>query len=255
MEYIQCSHCQKKYRVNDQVRAAVGRMVSCKDCGHPIEIVIIDSADEKKDQVENAAVEKDPDTAPDTEPKASIPSEGATSRASIAKASASLPPEKKRPKKLTISAVLGIVIVAASVYVFYQGRNEQMTVLADSAAHQAEVTEEAPRDEPLSPAEPEEKQVTTVDGQPKPFSDSCKQIAASQWLIDYSMTHGTPKSDAYMHMLDQSVSNNAEIRKRCGAARVVSEIVKTAQKGVPPEWLIQQINEMTMVNRDNMPHF
>ncbi|MDX8394820.1 MAG: zinc-ribbon domain-containing protein [Mariprofundaceae bacterium] len=42
MEYIQCSHCQKKYSVNDKVRASAGKKIRCKACEKPFEIVVLD---------------------------------------------------------------------------------------------------------------------------------------------------------------------------------------------------------------------
>ena len=40
MEYIQCTHCGKRYEVSEQIRAAAGQFTTCKACDEKFLIVV-----------------------------------------------------------------------------------------------------------------------------------------------------------------------------------------------------------------------
>ncbi len=61
MEYIQCTHCGKKYRANDKVRAAIGRKIKCTACQETFPIVIQQYT--KKTETTSTAAETEPVTA------------------------------------------------------------------------------------------------------------------------------------------------------------------------------------------------
>jgi hypothetical protein len=43
MEYIECTHCEKRYAVNSQIKASEGEFAKCKSCHDKFLIVIHDS--------------------------------------------------------------------------------------------------------------------------------------------------------------------------------------------------------------------
>ncbi|MDQ6995691.1 MAG: zinc-ribbon domain-containing protein [Mariprofundaceae bacterium] len=263
MEYIQCTHCHKKYRVNEQVRAAAGRMVKCKDCGERIEIIIFQDSDdsppdandvqqeaEKRtadSQAKEQAVSKE--TAIEPEPKANINKQKHDSH----QANENHPSSKK----ITLSAILGVFIIAGSLYGFFQGRSQQaddlhQDVKADNASQTMHQKHEMTFEKPLLKSKltiPQEKK--NVSG----YSDACKEAAAQQWLTDFKVSHGKQTGHDYMSLLDQGIQTSALIRKECGGSHVVAEVLQAAQKGLPPEWLVKTINELTGNDLGNEPSF
>ncbi len=224
MEYIQCTHCHKKYRVNEQVRAAEGRMVTCKDCQHPIEIIIQHDADTPQEPVQNKPQEE-----PIQQPRPSRPQRKRQA-----------PQQKKRTGMQWLSLCLGTLLIAASAYIFFQGRSEQAKAL-----HTPTHTEQAPVQRAAA-ATPNLK-----------HPDSCKQAAAQQWFADFALAHGRQQGTEYMQLLDQSIHSSALVRTYCKHAQVVTEILTAAQHGTPPTWLQPTLAQLTQQEDMNLntPHF
>jgi len=260
MEYIQCSHCHKRYRVNDQVRAAAGRMVTCKDCGNPTEIIILEEPDpigkKKPAAQESSPTKKQPTPLKKEEARGASQAEKHDSQAHAVDST----PERaeKSHRKITLSALLGVCIVAASIYGFYQGRSPTLPNESATASNQSAEFQPRPTVSPMQAIESNPKTndpaLITAEN-PKGYSTACKEIAANQWILDYSISHGTPQGDEYMRMLERGVNNSAAIRTSCGGSRVVAEVLQTAKEGVPPEWLVQQINDITQANHGDIPRF
>ena len=68
------------------------------------------------------------------------------------------------------------------------------------------------------------------------------------------MMHGMPNGSEYAHMLDESTQNTAEIRKKCGGASIVQEVLATAKEGSPPEWLEKHVSKIITLDKKT-PHF
>jgi len=249
MEYIQCTYCHKKYRVNEQVRAAAGRMVRCKDCGEKIEIVIlqdkdkspppaVDSQPQEENTVESESNQQKLEKADDVE----------THRHEIQETKPDLDEQKHQhdseknnhAKKITLSAVLGVLIVGGSMYGFFQGRSQQADDLHQTKKPQS-VSPSINREHFSKRLISSEKKadLTDLGNQGKEHVNShsaaCKEASAQQWLTDFTMSHGQQKGRDYMLLLDQGIQTSALIRKNCGGSSVVAEVLQSAQKGVPPE--------------------
>ncbi len=246
MEYIQCSHCNKKYGVNDKIRAAAGRTISCKSCGESFEIVLFETPTASIPETNQTTAEKEQVEA--TTEKTNNYEPQPTQRRKARHKTESEPTKKKR---FSPSMLLGIAIVILSIYVFYNDRSvdigqpfvaTEMPKPSDNASAQSGgYQQEAPTAERKAPV-------------PKKFSEACKDIAAQQWVMDYTMMHGMPEKNEYTHMLDESIQNTAEIRKKCGGASVVQEVLATATKGVPPKWLEKYVSKLIILNKET-PHF
>ncbi|MDQ6952321.1 MAG: zinc-ribbon domain-containing protein [Mariprofundaceae bacterium] len=256
MEYIQCQHCHKKYRVNEQVRAAAGRMVKCKDCGEAIEIVIFQSLQDDVPMPE-ASQEKKHD-GEQVEPS-QVPESSTEKKERGGHSSHEIVEKDKNKKKITLSVMLGVLIVSASIYGFFQGRSQQADDL-----HQLVSTKHATQIETKTETEPlalstqgdEDQDITDIpENHGVSYSQACKEAAAQQWLTDFSMSHGKKQSRDYLALLDQGIQTSALIRQYCGGFKVVTEVLQTAQNGVPPEWLLHTVNEMTQGDSINTPRF
>ncbi len=217
MEYIQCTHCHKKYRVNDKVRAAEGRMVACKDCQQPIEIIIQHDEPEAQEQAQ---------TIPEPQKRRNIS-------------------KRKPPKKVShtgmrwLSISLGILLITASIYIFFQGRSEQANALHSTPKVS----------QPAKPSNP----TTATIAHPK----NCKQAAAQQWFSDFAMAHGQQQGTEYMQLLNQSIQSSALVRQYCQHTQVVAEILSAAQQGTPPTWLQPTLAKLTQQETisQSQPHF
>lgn len=249
MEYIQCPHCNKKYGVNDKIRAASGRTITCKNCDEAFEIVLFEtptaSAPEtnKTAAKEQTEVEKNEPTE-STEKETTSPHKqrrGTRNKVNV---------ELKHKRKLSPSMLLGVVIVASSVYFFYHDRSVdigQPFVATEApkpsinASSNLGYKEEVPTTTPKTPAN-------------QTLSEACKAVAAQGWVMNYTMMHGMPESKEYVSMLDESLQNTAEIRKKCGGASIVQEVLASATEGVPPKWLEKHVSELITLNK-KAPHF
>ena len=259
MEYIQCTHCSKKYGINDKVRAAAGRSIACKGCGESFEIVIFETPSPSMPEKNQAAAKNEileptakeaKNNNPQPERQETNSTQSEHKKTKVRQTKTRLKDAEK--KKLSPSMLLGVAIIAISVYMFYQDRSVDIG--------QPFVATEMPKPNP-KPIEhvalaPEEVVPASA---PKAFihqelSEACKDIAAQQWVIDYTMMHGIPEKSEYVRMLDEGVQNTAEIREKCGSSSIVQEVLATATKGVPPKWLEMHVSALITLGKET-PHF
>jgi len=246
MEYIQCSHCNKKYGVNDKVRAAAGRNITCKACGNPFEIVLFETPSPSIPETNQDAAKNE--TIESTSEEQDSPKKQPKKRRNTRADAESEPLEKKR---VSPSMLLGIAIVVLSVYVFYQDRS------IDIGKPFVATETPKPSNKPASTFIHEEEAPINTEAQDisqTKLSEACKAIAAQEWVIDYTMMHGMPDSNEYVHSIDESIQNTAEIRKICGGASIVQEILSTATEGIPPKWLEKHVSALITLDKQT-PHF
>ena len=91
--------------------------------------------------------------------------------------------------------------------------------------------------------------VTTVHGQSAGTStdtksQSCKEAAANKWLLDYTMAHGNVSQAQQLEAIRQVTTFSEAIRKFCGDNRINNELLQSANKGVWPDWIDAEINEL-----------
>jgi len=263
MEYIQCTHCNKKYGINDKVRAAVGRNIACKGCGESFEIVIFETPTPSTPQESQAsATEQTPpaDTkTPDTRKSEAETQENniqeehaETQQTGARKRRVRIVPEHKEKKFFSPSMLLGVAIIALSGYIFYQDRNIDIGkpfVATEMPRPSAKVSEKVTLEQ-----DSQEPAIKKKAFAYEKLSEACKSIAAQQWVMDYTMMHGMPEKSEYTRMLDESVQNTAEIRKKCGSSSIVQKVLATATKGTPPKWLEKHVSALITLGKET-PHF
>jgi len=248
MEYIQCSHCNKKYGVNDKIRAAAGRTIHCKSCGEPFEIELFETPSASMPQTSQPAHAKEKKSE-EVMKKDENNNPPITKKKKEKRSRESEPIEKK---KFAPSMILGVAIIALSIYVFYQDRSIDIG--------QPFVATQTPRPKPSVHAPTqlrEQEEVSIIESKAiahENLSKACKDIAAQEWVMDYTMMHGMPEGNEYISMLDESTQNTAEIRKKCGGASIVQEVLATAKEGSPPEWLKEHVSKLITLSKKT-PHF
>lgn len=247
MEYIQCLHCNKKYATNDKIRAAVGRKITCKACSESFEIVIFETPTASMLASNKAAVENETIEPSAKETMHKQPEHKKNNK-----------PQKKtslkdlEKKSFSPSMLLGITIIAISIYVFYADRSIDIGepfVATETPKPNIQATNHPTlTPEEVSLVSKPKKNV------PQELSEACKAIAAQEWVMDYTMMHGVPEKSEYARMLDESVQNTAEIRKKCGGANIVREVLASATKGIPPKWLEMHVSALITLGKKT-PHF
>jgi len=246
MEYIQCSHCHKKYGVNDKVRAATGRIITCKGCGKPFEIELFETPSPSIPEA-NQEASKNESIDLTTEKKGNSKSRSTRKRKTQIDTESN--PIKK--KKISPSMLLGIAIIVLSIYAFYQDRS------IDIGQPFVATERPKPSTQPASALTHREEAQKNTKNQAivhKKLSEACKAIAAQEWVIDYTMMHGMPDGNEYVRSIDESIQNTAEIREKCGSSIIVQEVLASATKGTPPKWLEKHVSALITLNKKT-PHF
>jgi len=246
MEYIQCSHCNKKYGVNDKIRAATGRNITCKNCQQAFEIILFETP--TPSVPESTATDVKNET---LEPRAQARKNSPNQPKSQRQARSKPEPIVEHKKKLSPSMLLGIAILLASIYAFYQDRSVNVG--------EPFVATETPKPSPNAAPVTNHEEQTTATTEPKTIihknlSEACKAIAAQEWVIDYTMMHGMPDGREYVHSIDESLQNTAKIRKECGSSKIVQEVLASAKQGVPPKWLEMHVSALITLKKHE-PHF
>ena len=184
MEYIQCPHCQKKYSVNEKVRAASGKSIRCKSCQESFEINIFSTpvAPSEVETPEADQSESKPSNTPSTEAKPTNQSDGETSATEEdkavekPKASAKKEPEQKNIIQIAATLILGLALIAGLIF-----------------AYQLSQTPQRPKVEPSRIAKPvvREPIVTPVTPQPEMKREESAPLPESSGKSTSPETGGT----------------------------------------------------------------
>ena len=245
MEYIQCPHCNKKYGVNDKMRAASGRTITCKNCDKAFEIILFETPTASTPETNKVTAKEQAEASEPKESKEKISSHKQR-RETRNKASV----EVNHKRKLSPSMLLGVVIVTSSVYFFYHDRSVDIG--------QPFVATETPKPSTNASSSLKHEEEAPIKAAKIPvhqtLSEACKTVAAQGWVMNYTMMHGMPESNEYASMLDESLQNTAEIREKCGKVSIVQEVLASATEGVPPKWLESHVSALITLNK-KAPHF
>jgi len=160
LEYIQCPHCQKKYGVNEKVRAASGKTIKCKACKEPFEIVIFSTpapqtTEQEKDVKSETPQTTDSDTplSNDAESASSDPEEASASNAPEQAESDDEPSSKKekkeddsnpKPLQLVYAGLLSLVLIAGLLFAYQLMTAPKTTAPIKSSAPVARMTPALP---------------------------------------------------------------------------------------------------------------
>ena len=246
MEYIECTHCGKRYAVNDKIRKSAGDFARCKNCFEKFLLVIRDSDDfgiETKDEGFNATEGWNPTLTvpPPTEqdeaddggwdPSLTMPEESQEESASYEpslddeqmqeKAQKTLAAIQAKKKKMLINYILlGVVLLllGISLYmVFFAGTEKTATTSATKVEKRATVQE-------LDKANPD-----------------CRQAAAKQWLLDYKAMHGQYSGKEFVDMLHETEKQSMQVQQVCKNKRLLNTIITAATNNEKPDWFASEI--------------
>ena len=349
MEFIQCTHCDKKYAVNDRVRAAVDRVINCKICNEKFKVVIMDDSD--NESIEIKVDSPSPKSEPKPQPAAKSPNEAliseftaqlqtpehhepqqAIQNENIISPNTSLideiaeeseipappssavenkhaektePSNTQQPKEaatkpkqaftkaklqLYLAIGLGIILVIGIIVLIMleytptpakQMDTEEQSQVINAPQVTSDPEIQAVADEPTTTENPAEQQTETSDTgdsevtssdiglsennqqqitETEPaktdadkysdVSDECRLAAASQWLIDTKMMHGTYSNKEYVKLLTASQDRSAKIREACQDNAVIRVVLKAATDEVKPAWFAKEIEMLEHQSMD-----
>ena len=276
MEYIQCPHCEKKYAVNDKLKAAAGKLTRCKHCQATFTISIEQTGTEELQEpaVEDGSAVKTETTAqpeatnrPDESEKPSH--EEVTPEKSVKKKTSG---KKGLNIQMVITIVLAVILIIGSIttYLFFFNpelfnpaiKKESSHTIApviptiDPFArpiipvHKPEVAPvEAPA-ENIAPATHNGQDAVTpaVDpaiaggnsnqnAQAADATQACKDAAAGFWVRTHKLAHTRLSGEMYYTLFEQGVNQTAEIRTLCKDSSLVAGLTTAARAETVPEWI------------------
>ncbi len=243
MEYIECTHCGKRYAVNAKIKDAEGEFVTCKRCQEKFMLVVRDSKSQGLDDDNftattgwNPTLTMPPTTAEDLnavggwDPSLTMP-DSDTDDAAVdeeqlqadAEASLAAIQKEKKTKQLTY-AVFGLVLVllAFTAYMAWMGNEPQVQVAqqAPSASTQISV-EQADKDNAL-----------------------CREAAAKQWLIDNKAMNSDYTAEQFVEILKQSQAQMMVVKSSCQNPLMLKNIISAVSAQEKPEWLALEIQAL-----------
>ncbi|WP_038248836.1 hypothetical protein [Ghiorsea bivora] len=229
MEYIQCTHCGKRYEVSEQIRAAAGQFTTCKAC-HEKFLIVVHSAkklEETKDEGLVSTGGWDPSLTMPEDDQNDAKAEDQAVEDYLgdedddgAQVLAAL--QAKRKKQQMFYALIAVVVcgmIAGAWFFLQQDDNLPATTVNQKAATKVQ----------LSAKEMDMKNV------------ACRQAAAVKWLLDSKVMHSQYSADTFVRMLKLSEEQSAEVRKICKNPQVIQEIIKAATNQVKPDWFKAEI--------------
>lgn len=228
MEYIQCTHCGKRYEVSDQIRDAAGQFTTCRSCDEKF-LVVIHSGKKHTPEQDDSTVSTggwDPSlTMPENTPKA------ATKEVSVEEyldedagdgTEVLLELQAQRKKKNVLYAGAGLVVVALLAGVWF--------LLQDTNKNQGNIISKQPV-----------KKVTLSAQAQDASNPECRQAAALQWLLDTKIMHTNYTGEAFVRMLKSSAQQTAKIHKVCKSPNLIQDIIAAATKQEKPDWFKAEI--------------
>jgi len=234
LEYIQCTHCSKKYGVNDKIRAAVGRDTPCKACHETFSIVLHGGEVLAEDLSVVREGGWDPSfTMPSTEVQSvsSKKDEGSSQAGEGEEGELAAFIKAKKNKKqqqiwmtagLAVSALLGLAIF------FFLGGEPDLVTQVSNITHSAEK-----KAQQTLPSKLEDKD--------KP---ECRQAAAAQWVLDARVMHGSYDAEEYIALLKRSQLQTAQVRMLCSDTQVIQHILKSATEEYKPLWFEAELKAL-----------
>ena len=233
MEYIQCTHCGKRYAVSDRVKKAEGQFTTCKSCQEKFLIVIHDESDEPlTDSSETISTGGwDPSlTMPgqdDDDSESGQPSEEQSLDEDDGGAEVLEELKNKRQKQLRLYVLIGLLVCLIGVGVFF-------IMSGDESAKQAMV-------QTSNQTQAQLEQSPKVQDE---NSTECKLAAAAQWLIDYKAMHGDYSGNEFVRLLKLNESQSAKVREHCKNPSILQDIIDAATAEEKPSWIETEIKAL-----------
>ena len=269
MEYIECTHCGKRYAANEKIHASEGEFVRCKNCLEKFMIVVHDS--------EKRGLASDDDelgATGDWDPTLTAPPQDAAALAGHEQSEESeqdiAQPVSESNEDDSVMEWDPSLTMPTNDSENEDDEAEQLSdeeIQAQAEASLAAVKQEKKKKIILYSVlgatlvllaltlymaflgNEEEQAVSTQVETVKHISpeeldkDSpeCRAAAARQWLLDYKAMHGNYDAQTFENMLEQSQFRTDDVRKACKAPRLLKNILDTATAGERPDWFAKEI--------------
>jgi len=240
--YFQCPHCQKRYAASIKARAADGKRIRCKACQEPFTLTIVSAVKPKQP---SAAKSKPKPRPPKAVEKTKTPAPKRVAKPKVGK--------RSRVQWGTL-LILFLALVGGAGWWWMDDQEQLAKAEAEAAiarlAAKEEVVDEV--DDHTLPSAEEVRQVTQEVQHPDPstlnfvVSGACRDVAAAQWLNDYTLTHTRFRQVEFVRLLDKSVSLTAQMRKQCQNHQLLLSVIESAKQGKKPIWLAPLID--TLIN-------
>jgi len=232
MEYIQCTHCGKRYAVNEQIRAAEGQFTTCKSCDEKF-LIAIHSGEKNKAKDDEQVV-----STGSWDPSLTMPEEnaGRTDDVSVEdylgdaeddaeEVLAILQAKRKKQRLMYAGGGVLVVLLGVGIWFWLHASGEQAAVTPSTRPAQQKAQ--------LSPRELDMR------------NDACRHAAALQWLLDSKAMTGQYDGKAFVRLIKSSEKQSDEVRKHCKNPEILRELIAAATRQKQPDWLKDDIAIVT----------
>ena len=229
MEYIQCTHCGKRYEVSEPIRAAAGQFTTCKAC-HEKFLIVVHSGEKLKETKDDDVISTggwDPSLTMPEDDSHDVSIEDKSEEDYLddeddggAQVLAALQAKRKKKQMLYMFIALGVCsILAVFWFIFQEDSNQASTTVAQKVSTKVQLST---------------KKIDMNNAE-------CRQAAARQWLLDSKVMHTNYSAEAFVRMLKLSEQQTAQVRKVCKSVDVTQEIIKAATNKEKPAWFKAEI--------------
>jgi len=240
--YFQCPHFRKRYAASAKARAADGKRIRCKQCQELFTLTIVAASKPRR-----------PSPTPVQQPRPAVK----TKKEPQAKRK----PATKKTKRSYVqwgTVVLLCLVLAGSGSWWWLNRVDQTDAITvpQKAIEEKNSASEVVDESPLISAD-KVKALTQEIQAPDPstlnfaVSTACRDVAAAQWLNDYTLTHTRFRQAEYVRLLDESVGLTARLHKKCQNSQLLLSVIESAKMGKKPHWLAPLINKLIAPDYDS----
>ena len=275
MEYIECTHCGKRYAVNDKIRNSEGDFVRCKNCLEKFMLVIHDankrgvSTDKKSfnategwdptltappqdaEALKNSDIplREEPKDFPEQEVEAVAESAERENNVVDWDPSATMPEapaEQDGIEEEALSDEEAQIKAEAALREIQQAKKKKLVVYSVLAA--AVILLGLTLYMALSSDETQDltAQNTSITKRVSPEdldkqNTECRTAAARQWILDYKAMHEHYDAKTFTQMLKQAENREADVKSVCKNPRLLKAILDAATLGETPDWFASEV--------------
>jgi len=268
LQYIECTHCGKRYAVNKKIVSSEGDFVRCKNCLEKFMIVVHDS-----DKRGLASESDEFDAAEGWDPTLTLPPQNADDLMS-GKASSSRS-EKTDSDEMDWDPSQTMPEVDTSAV--DDSDDEQLSdeeIQAKSEAALAAVKKEKKKKlfmggilsltllllglslyvalfdnvQQIAPVQQAEKKRLSPEVLDK-NSPECRMAAAQQWMLDNRMMNTDYTGEVFIQLLEKAESQKAELKKVCKNSLLSKQILDSATAQEQPDWFAAEIQTIQVTSQ------
>ncbi len=278
MEYIECTHCGKRYAVNEKIRQSEGDFVRCKNCLEKFMLVIHDAKKRgiptEKDSF-HATEGWDPTlTAPpqdadvlrnsgnssidvenssgndDTKPEVEADEREGTVVDWDPSMTMPESPVEQGAAEATLSEEEEQAKAAATLQAIQQAKKKKLivysvltvaVVLLGLTLYMAFSNDET---QDLSVQNTQVTQRLTPEDLDKQ-NEQCRTAAARQWILDYKVMHENYDAKTFIQMLKQAENREEDVKSACKTPSLLKAILDAATKGEAPDWFAAEVEAIS----------